>query len=244
MKKSILLLVLAILLSFCVPNALADPEDYQGQTLPDFTVIKYDGATFTLSESLKTHELVLINFWATWYGPCRQEFPYLEQAWKQYGDRVDVIALSIESQDTPNVLRRFAQENSLTFSLARDDAELFYMMDGSLIPTTLIVDKDRTVLHVEIGSKPSAEAFTSLFDSLLGSNDAVSAAPSATRRIRINNGSNPNVRSQPNANSRKLGTAQSGRTYELLDEQNNWYKIRLENGIEGWISMKMATIVR
>ena len=84
MKKSILLLVLAILLSFCVPNALADPEDYQGQTLPDFTVIKYDGATFTLSESLKTHELVLINFWATWYGPCLSGAS-LEAVWRPRG---------------------------------------------------------------------------------------------------------------------------------------------------------------
>ena len=98
-KIIVLVLVTALLLVLGTTCALASPEDWQGRTLPDFSVNTIGGSTFTLSESLKTHDLVLINLWATWCGPCRMEFPYLETAWQQYGSRVDVIALSIEETD-------------------------------------------------------------------------------------------------------------------------------------------------
>lgn len=166
MKKAfILLVVLALMLN--VPYALASPEDLNGQVFPDFSVATINGTNFSLSESLRTHDLVLINFWATWCGPCCMEFPFLETAWEQYSDRVDVIALSIESSDTPNVLRSFAGEYGLNFPIGRDDSGMFNNMEGSAIPTTLIVNKERRVVAVEIGSKSSVEEFTSLFDNLL-----------------------------------------------------------------------------
>ena len=63
------------------------------------------------------------------------------------------------------------------------------------------------------------------------------------RRVRINEGSNPNVRSKPGTDGKKVGTARSGKTYDLLDEKDGWYKIRLDDGAEGWISSGMAKIV-
>lgn len=168
MKKRIpLFLVLILALSFVLSGAQAAPEDMLGQILPDFTAETIQGTTFSLSESLKTHDLVLINFWATWCGPCRMEFPFLETAWEQYGNQVDVIALSVEESDSFDVLRNFAGEYSLSFGIGRDESNLFFGMDGSAIPTTLIVDQDRRVVAVEIGSKASVEQFTALFDSLL-----------------------------------------------------------------------------
>ena len=167
MNRRILSLVLVLAVVFGIATAQASPEDYQGQILPDFSVTTISGETFTLSESLKTHDLVLINFWATWCGPCQMEFPYLEEAWEQYGSRVDVIALSVEEADTHDVLTQFANDLGLRFPMGRDESNMFGTMGGSLIPTTIIVDKDRRVLTVEIGSKSSAQEFTSLFDSLL-----------------------------------------------------------------------------
>lgn len=168
MKKTIIILMTFVLvMTTSLTNALASPEDLNGKIFPDFSVKTINGTTFTLSESLRTHDLVLINFWATWCGPCCMEFPFLETAWEQYSDRVDVIALSIESSDTPEVLRSFASEYGLNFSIGRDEFGMFNNMDGSAIPTTLIVNKEQRVVAVEIGSKSSAEEFTSLFDSLL-----------------------------------------------------------------------------
>ena len=168
MKRVLILsIVLAVMLSMA--SSLAAPEDLNGQIFPDFSVKTITGSTFTLSESLKTHDLVLINFWATWCGPCCMEFPFLESAWEQYSDRVDVIALSIEETDTFDILRSFAGNYGLNFSIGRDESGMFNNMEGNAIPTTLIVDKNRQVVAVEIGSKSSAEEFTTLFDRLLPS---------------------------------------------------------------------------
>ena len=160
-------LVLSVLL--CPGIARAKPEDLKGRVLADFTSDTADGKKFTLSESLKKHDLVLINFWATWCGPCLMEFPALEEAWEKYRGRVDVIALSIESADTFDILKKFASEHGLKFPIGRDSAGMFDGMGGTAIPTTLIVDRNRTVVAVEIGAKTSAKEFTALFDSLLKS---------------------------------------------------------------------------
>ena len=93
-------------------------EDYVGKALDDFTVPLTDGTEFILSEALKTHELVLINLWATWCPPCRAEFPFLEEAWGQYKDKVCVVALSVEAKDTMDVISKFAEQYGLTFCYA------------------------------------------------------------------------------------------------------------------------------
>ena len=165
--KKLTALLLVLLLALHIPGALADPEAYYGKTLPDFTVKTIDGAGFTLSESLKDHDLVLINFWATWCGPCRMEFPFLQEAWQQYADRIDVIALSVEETDTDKKLQGFAEQNGLGFLIGRDENGIFSRMRGYAIPTTLIVDREGKIVYVDVGALTSAEAFTELFDSLL-----------------------------------------------------------------------------
>ena len=177
MKTRLIALFLVLALG-CIglQVAMADPEAWQGRTLNDFTVTTIDGSTFTLSESLQTHDLVLINLWATWCGPCRGEFPHLEAAWEQYGDRVDVIALSIEPDDTADVLKSFAAEYGLRFAVGRDETDIFSAVEGYAIPTTLIVNRDRMIVAVEIGSKSSVEEFTALFDELLSQYGTAPAA--------------------------------------------------------------------
>ena len=166
-KLTILALVLMLVFTLAVSGAQADPEAMYGLPFPDLSIQTIDGGTFTLSESLKTHDLVLINFWATWCPPCRMEFPFLQEAWENYADRVDVIAMSIEKTDTLKVLKNFAKENGLTFNIGRDENNLLDKMRGDAIPTTLIVDRDGKVVYVEVGAMTSVKDFTDLFDSLL-----------------------------------------------------------------------------
>ena len=173
MKKIIALsLALVIALMLSLSCAQAEENPLVGQTFPDFSVKTFDGKTFMLSESLKTHELVVINFWATWCGPCCYEFPLLEEAWEQYADRVDVIALSVGQSDTDKVLKAFAKENGLKFSISRDSKRLYEKTGSIYIPTTVIVDQERNVLSVEVGMKNSVKQFTDLFDSLLPAPEA------------------------------------------------------------------------
>ena len=69
-----------------------------------------EGKTFTLSEALKDHEAVLINFWATWCDPCKNEFPMLNKVYEEVKDKVAFIALSKEPKDTAEKIEAFRQE--------------------------------------------------------------------------------------------------------------------------------------
>lgn len=168
--KKILVLSLALLLALtlAVPCAQATPQDFVGKTIPDFTVNTLSGESFTLSESLKTHDLVVINFWATWCGWCIYEFPFVEEAWEQYSDRVDVIALNVwDEQSDDNALRQCIEENGLKFPAGRDTFKLLDGMGAEGIPTTLVIDKNMCIVFAESGAASSTQELTELFDSLL-----------------------------------------------------------------------------
>lgn len=155
----------------------------EGSILPDFTVKTIGDGSFTLSEALQDHELVLINLWATWCPPCRNEFPYLEEAWQANRDRVAVLALSVEQNDDLAAIRSFAEENGLHFQMGRDEnLRLAASFSVNAIPTSLLVDRDRKVVWMETGAMPSTQAFLDLFDRHL------SAAPqegSAVYSVRL-----------------------------------------------------------
>lgn len=141
--------------------------DAPAEVLPDFTAQTVDGEPFTLSDALRSHDLVLINLFATWCPPCKMEFPYLEEAWEQSKDRVSVIALSIEPEDTDEMLRDYADEMGLTFPVGHEDGTDLLRFVTVGIPTTLLVDRDGRVLAVEIGAKTSTQDFLDLFDTYL-----------------------------------------------------------------------------
>ncbi len=79
MKRFLSLLMAAMLLLSSFAFAEGAPAYYWlGDKMDDFTVTMSDGKEMTLSKILETKELVILNFWATWCGPCRMEFPYME----------------------------------------------------------------------------------------------------------------------------------------------------------------------
>ncbi len=165
--QKVIALILALALSLTPSLAWTGDfgADYMGSPLADFTVKTIDGGTFTLSEALKEKELVFINLWATWCGPCRMEFPYLEEAWKQYQDRVAVIALSVEAGDTAPKLTEFARTNGLTFPIGSDiGVGLDGYFEVTAIPTSVIVDRFGNVVWRESGAQTSTDGFTALFD--------------------------------------------------------------------------------
>lgn len=136
----------------------------------DFTVQTVDGGTFTLSEAQQDHELVLINLFATWCGPCAMEFPSLQEAWSMSSDRVAVIALSIEPNDTLDVLKEYADGMGLTFPMGREEGTDLERFVTEGIPTTLLVDRTGRVAAVEVGAKTTTQEFLDFFDGFSGSN--------------------------------------------------------------------------
>ncbi len=163
-KRLILLALTAALCAFSF-SGLGAASLSLGSAMPDFTVETVNGETFTLSEALKEKKAVLINLWASWCGPCAMEFPYLQRAYELYDDVVGVIALSVEGNDTPQVLTAYAEEYGLTFPIGSDSAvNLSDAFGVSSIPTNIIVDQYGNVAFIEAGAQPSVSAFTRLFD--------------------------------------------------------------------------------
>lgn len=139
-----------------------------GFQMPDFSVPTVSGETFTLSQTLKERELVLINFWASWCGPCVHEFPFLQQAYEANQDRVDVIALSVEQGDSLEKLKQFSEENHVSFQIGQDEnLRLAQCFNVTSIPTSLLVDRSGKVVWMQTGAMRSAEDVKRLFEQYL-----------------------------------------------------------------------------
>ena len=140
-----------------------------GKPFPDFTATDTEGNLFTLSEALKDHEAVLINFWATWCGPCRNEFPFLNEAYEKYRGRVAFIALSTEKKDTMEKIEAYRKENGISFPMGRyADEKMYEYIDTSGIPDTVIVDRFGNAAFFHGGAFPNARALELVLDTFLG----------------------------------------------------------------------------
>ena len=115
----------------------------------------------------------------------------MQQAYEQYKDNVDIVALSIEPTDTNDVLKEYAKEHGMTFMVANGtETGLCEVYAEDCIPVTLLVDRSGTIVHYSEGSESSAEAFTTLFDSVIGddnsgSNDTKDNATDAIYTVTI-----------------------------------------------------------
>ena len=140
-----------------------------GDKIEDFSFTGYDGTEYTLYGLLQEKQAVLLNFWATWCGPCRSEFPMMDAAYQTFKDQVEIVALSVEEQDTDEVLAAFAEANGMSFIVGRDEAELYYTgFFSGYVPTSAIVDRTGTICYAWYGSVTSAEAFEQLFEIFVG----------------------------------------------------------------------------
>ena len=107
----------------------------EGDVAPDFTVKLVDGSSFTLSDH--DDEVVLINFWASWCGPCVGEMPAFERL---HADG-DAVILGVNCAESVSVVNNFVQNNGYTYPIAYDTdytVGYYYPTDG--IPYTLVVD--------------------------------------------------------------------------------------------------------
>ncbi|GAB4528452.1 MAG: hypothetical protein Fur0018_14550 [Anaerolineales bacterium] len=116
---------------------------------PDFTLHTFDGQDITLSDL--RGQVVVINFWASWCPPCREEAPYLEQTWRKYKDR-GVVFLGVDYVDTEPEARAYIAEFDITYPNGPDlqtRISQAYNMQG--VPETFFVAKDGTLRGVHIG---------------------------------------------------------------------------------------------
>jgi cytochrome c biogenesis protein CcmG, thiol:disulfide interchange protein DsbE len=122
---------------------------------PDFTLTGFDGRTVTLSEL--RGQVVIINFWASWCPPCREEAAYLEQTWRKY-DGNGVIFIGVDWVDTEKEALAYIDEFDITYLNGPDIGTRIaqvYNIQG--VPETFYVAKNGELRGVQIGPLTSPE---------------------------------------------------------------------------------------
>ncbi len=108
---------------------------------PDFTVTDPEGNPVSLSDFLG--QPVVVNFWASWCGPCKSEMPHFQDAWEEYGDRVTFLMVNLSEGfgDTQAKAEELLADAGYTFPVYYDtEASAAYTYGITGVPVTLFVD--------------------------------------------------------------------------------------------------------
>ena len=168
MKKLLSILMLVVLLTAALSiTACADTGIgiEPGQTMPDFTVSLTDGTTVTLSELLEEKDLVVLNLFASWCGPCEREFPEMD-AVRLENPRMEIVAVSCEPSDTMEIIADYKESHGLSFPMGLKGDDLSSLTVTNF-PTTLFIDRNGTVGLVKVGAFTDRETFESKVDYFL-----------------------------------------------------------------------------
>jgi peroxiredoxin len=115
---------------------------------PNFEIPAITGGTVELADF--EGQPVVLNFWATWCGPCVIEMPMLEQRYNQFSPELNILAVNIG--EPIQVVRKFINEQKYTFPILWDNKNAvqdLYLIDA--YPTSLFIDKDGIIRAIHIG---------------------------------------------------------------------------------------------
>ena len=122
--------------------------------LADFTMRDLDGRA--ISSSSLRGKVTLINFWATWCGPCRAEIPDLVALQLKYKDSLQIIGIS-QDEAPPDVVRRFAADHKVNYPVVMMTPELAKLFPGIVaLPTSFVLDRNFRIVQKHVGMLTSA----------------------------------------------------------------------------------------
>ena len=119
-----------------------------GSKAPDFELTDLSGKKVQLSDF--QGKVVILDFWATWCGPCRMEIPNFVKLQTKYGDKLAIVGLTVSSPEAD--VRSFAQKQGINYSVLLEADNLTDRYGGIVgIPTTFVLDRQGRITQKFIG---------------------------------------------------------------------------------------------
>lgn len=151
--------MLLVAFALCVGMSTASAQDDEiakttlvkvGQAAPDFTVTMFDGEQITLSE--QQGKVVLVNFWATWCPPCREELTHVEKEIIQAFEDEPFLFLPISRGEEKATVEKFRKKMGYTFPMGLDtDQSIFNKFASNYIPRNFLIGKDGKIAYISVG---------------------------------------------------------------------------------------------
>ncbi len=139
-------------------------QDSTGKA-PDFTLVNIEGKNVSLSDY--KGKVVIIDFWATWCGPCRKGIPDLIELQKKYKKKVAVIGISLDGATTKAGVPDFVNKMGINYPIVYFNDKVLSDYGGiNAIPTTFIIDKKGNIVKKLVGLYPKS-TFEQQLDELL-----------------------------------------------------------------------------
>ena len=131
-------------------TAATDETVAVGKAMPAYSAELLDGSEFSIAK--ERGNVLLLNLWATWCGPCRYEIPELEKLHQQHAaQRFKVIGVSVD-EGGDQIVREFVDQQNMTYPVALDpEGRLAVLLDTTILPTSILVDREGRVIWKHLG---------------------------------------------------------------------------------------------
>lgn len=137
------------------PAGLALPAAAALRAAPDFSLKLSDGRTVSLAQL--RGQVVMINFWASWCGPCRQEMPLLDAMYRKY-KALGFTLVAVNVEPDSKEAQAFLRDVPVSFPIAFDnDSKLTHLFDVQGMPSSVIIDRRGNARVVHKGYRPGDE---------------------------------------------------------------------------------------
>ena len=154
MYRYVLTSIKTVSLAMALAAGLSHADIRQGAA-PDFTLNSNSGQNLRLSEY--RGEVVMINFWASWCGPCRQEMPLLDELYMQY-QPMGFTILGVNVEEDSSKAEALLNEIPVNFPVLFDtQSKVSKLYDVIAMPSTILVDRDGNIRYLHHGYKPGYE---------------------------------------------------------------------------------------
>ncbi len=149
-------LTLSLAAGLLAPVVLRAGDTFPSTPAPAWQLKDVDGATVS-SDQFKG-KVVVLDFWATWCPPCREEIPGYIDLQRKYGkDGLAIVGVSLD-RDGPAVVKRFMAAQKMNYQVVMGDDAIVDAFGGvEAIPTTFIIDRSGMIRYRKVGAMPKAE---------------------------------------------------------------------------------------